>query len=60
MKSEKEFEEEIMAFARNLDRAGERNLSNPSRKMRPNYEEPWIMKLKMRLETLESKKQPSA
>ena len=55
MKSDLEFEEEIMAFARNLEQ-GERKMTNHSRKMRPNYEEPWILKLKMRLETLESKK----
>lgn len=34
-------------------------MSAQARKMRPNYEEPWIMQLKMRLETLESKKQSS-
>lgn len=44
-----------MAFARNLEQ-GERKMTNHLRKMRPNYEEPWILKLKMRLETLESKK----
>jgi len=45
-----------MAFARKLDRVGEQKVANHSRKLRPNYEEPWILKLKMRLETLESKK----
>ena len=44
-----------MAFARKLDRVGEQKLTSSMRKLRPNYEEPWIRKLKERLETLESK-----
>ena len=55
-----EFEAEIAEFARILERDCARQIAAHARKLRPNYEEQWIMKLKLRLQTLESKKPSSS
>ena len=39
-----------------LERNCAQKLSNHARKLRPNYEEQWILKLQLRLKTLDSKK----
>ena len=48
-KSDLEFEAEIAEFARILERDCARQIAAHARKLRPNYEEQWIMKLKVRL-----------
>ncbi len=58
-KCDPEFEAELQDFARLLERSCAQKLANHARKLRPNYEEQWILKLKLRLQTLESKKQPA-
>lgn len=60
MKSDQEFEAEMADFAHLLERNCAQKLANHARKLRPNYDEQWILKLKLRLQTLESKKQPSS
>ena len=59
VKSDQEFEAEIAEFARVLERNCAQQLAAHARKLRPNYEEQWIMKLKLRLQNLESSKMPS-
>ena len=57
MKSDQEFEADIADFAKQLERNCVQQLANHARKLRPNYEEQWILKLKLRLQTLENSKQ---
>jgi len=48
-KSDQEFDAEIANFARMLERNCAQKLANHARKLRPNYEEQWILNLKVRL-----------
>ena len=59
-KSDQEFEAEIADFARQLERNCAAKLANHARKLRPNYEEQWILKLKLRLQTMESGKKSAS
>lgn len=47
IKSDLEFEEEIAQFALQLERNCAEQLVRHARKLRPNYEEQWIIKLKL-------------
>ena len=58
MESDQEFEAEIAEFARQLERNCLEKLANHALKLRPNYEEQWLLKLKLRLQILESNKKP--
>ena len=42
-----------------LERNCAQKLANHARKLRPNYEERWIVELKLRLDNLDGKKQHS-
>lgn len=55
LKTDQEFEEEIAEFAKQLELSCLQKLANHAQKLRPNYEEQWILKLKLRLQTLDNK-----
>ena len=53
--SDESFETEMNAFAKQLEEHCREQVSIHARKLRPNYEQQWIMKLKVRLEMLEKR-----
>lgn len=50
---DEEFEAELADFAKQLERNCVQKLANHAKKLRPNYEDEWILKLKLRLQNLD-------
>jgi len=57
--SDEQFEDEMNAFARQLEVQCKEKVARHARKLKPNFEDQWITKLKIRLQKLENRTTPS-
>lgn len=58
-KSDQEFEAELQELKRRLEQSCAQKIASHAKKLRPNFEETWIVKLKMQLKVKE-KTSPSS